>query len=308
MPWPAPSSPRPCASTRTIPRSPWSTPSSATKPSERANARRIFDRVRKTGNATAEQAFQNIDAPLAAGIERWKQAIDLGADNFSAHYELATLAEQRDELALAAEHYEKAWRLLPDRRSVLVDLGRVWKALDRTEDADRRPAGRFPRRRAPRRRDWPANCCPSAILMSPEFRHALELDPANVELRRELAYLLLRMNRQPEAEAEFRNDHREPPPDDLLSAAQLGFLLYARGEPTPRKPLFDRVLAGNGRRSGQPRPRRAAACRRCSQTAPTARRHRRQGHGGPQHQGRVSEGCAASTSQARTKPIPTIST
>ena len=40
----------------------------------------------------------------------------MGADNFSAHYELATLAEQRDELELAAEHYEKAWRLIPDRR------------------------------------------------------------------------------------------------------------------------------------------------------------------------------------------------
>src|ERR1019366_4559085 len=83
----------------------------------------------------AERAFGNIDAPLAAGIERWKKALEMGADNFSAHFELATLAEQRDELAVAAEHYEKAWRLLPDRRSVLVDLGRVWKALDRTDDA-----------------------------------------------------------------------------------------------------------------------------------------------------------------------------
>jgi len=50
-----------------------------------------------------ERAFRNIDAPLAAGIERWKKAIEMGADNFSAHFELATLAEQRDELALAAE-------------------------------------------------------------------------------------------------------------------------------------------------------------------------------------------------------------
>jgi cytochrome c-type biogenesis protein CcmH/NrfG len=77
--------------------------------------------------ATAERAFQNIDRPLAEGIARWTQAIQLGADNFSAHFELATLAEQRDELELAAQHYEKAWRLIPDRRSVLVDLGRVLK-------------------------------------------------------------------------------------------------------------------------------------------------------------------------------------
>ena len=38
---------------------------------QQADARRIFDRIRKTGAApfkdTAEQAFQNIDQPLAAG-------------------------------------------------------------------------------------------------------------------------------------------------------------------------------------------------------------------------------------------------
>jgi Flp pilus assembly protein TadD len=76
---------------------------------ERVQARRVFDRIRQTGaepfRTRAEQAFQNIDAPLAAGIERWKKAIEMGADNFSAHFELATLAEERDELALAAEHY-----------------------------------------------------------------------------------------------------------------------------------------------------------------------------------------------------------
>jgi len=62
---------------------------------EQAQARRIFDRIRKTGNAVAEQAFQNIDRPLTEGIARWKEAIARGADNFSAHFELATLAEQR---------------------------------------------------------------------------------------------------------------------------------------------------------------------------------------------------------------------
>ena len=67
---------------------------------EQAQARRIFDRVRQTGNAVAEQAFHNIDDPLAAGISRWKEAIAKGADNFSAHFELATLAEQRDEICL----------------------------------------------------------------------------------------------------------------------------------------------------------------------------------------------------------------
>ena len=96
-----------------------------------AEARRIFDRIRKTGDAAslpvAEQAFHNIDRPLRDGIERWKRALELSPDNVSAHQDLALLAEQRDEPALAAQHYMKAWNLQPDRKSLLLDLGRVWR-------------------------------------------------------------------------------------------------------------------------------------------------------------------------------------
>ena len=71
-----------------------------------AEARRVFDRIRVKGDAgsraTAEQAFQNIDRPLAEGIERWKKALSLAPESFAAHYELAGLAERRDELELAA--------------------------------------------------------------------------------------------------------------------------------------------------------------------------------------------------------------
>ena len=66
----------------------------------------------------------------------------------------------------------------------------------------------------------------------PEFRRALELDSSNGELRRELAYLLLRMDLEPEAEVEF-HVLTETAPNDLLAATQLGFLLYARGETIP---------------------------------------------------------------------------
>jgi tetratricopeptide (TPR) repeat protein len=74
-----------------------------------AEARRVFDRIRKTGDpasrTTAEVAFQNIDQPLAAGIDRWKKALELAPESFTAHDELARLAEERDELPLAADHY-----------------------------------------------------------------------------------------------------------------------------------------------------------------------------------------------------------
>jgi tetratricopeptide (TPR) repeat protein len=208
---------------------------------QQPEARRIFDRIRRTGNAVAEQAFQNIDGPLAAGIERWKKALTLGPDNFSAHFELATLAEQRGELESAAEHYERAWRILPDRRSVLVDLGRVWVALNCPEDAGAALLAAS-RGGEPRAAEMARALLPERYPYVPEFRSALQFDPDNFELRRELGYLLLRMDQPAEAEGEFRYlaDHA---PGDLLAATQLGFLLYARGERQAAMPLFDRVLA-----------------------------------------------------------------
>jgi Flp pilus assembly protein TadD len=207
-----------------------------------AEARRIFDRLRQSGNAAAAQAFHNIDAPLAAGIARWREAIRLGADDFGAHLELARLAEQRDELELAAEHYESAWRLKPEARTVLVDLGRVWRALGRVED-DCAALLAASRGSATRAAEMARELLPDRYPYVPEFRRALTLDPANAGLRRELAYLLLEMDRQPEAEREFQI-LTETAPEDLLSATQLGFLRYARGDRGTAMPLFERVFAG----------------------------------------------------------------
>jgi Tfp pilus assembly protein PilF len=207
-----------------------------------AEARRIFERIGKTGNAVARQAFQNIDQPLAAAIDRWKAALAAVPDNVDAHYELATLAEKRDELPLAAEHFEKAWRLLPAKRAVLVDLGRVWKAMGRTDDANAALLAAS-HGGEPRAADEARELLPARYPYVPEFRRALDLDPRNVELRRELGYLLLRMNREPEAVLEFRRI-ADTAPEDMLAATQLGFLLYARGERQAAMPLFERVLAG----------------------------------------------------------------
>jgi Tfp pilus assembly protein PilF len=214
---------------------------------EQAQARRVFDRIRQSGDpasrATAERAFQNIDGPLAAGIDRWTKAIQLGADNFSGRFELATLAEQRDELDLAAEHYEKAWRLIPDRRSVLVDLGRVLQSLNRPEEANAALLAAS-RGGEPRAAESARELLPARYPYVSEFQRALELDPKNLELRRELAYLLLRMNRQTEAEQEFRQ-LTTLSETDYLSAAQLGFLLLARGETAQAMPFLERVMNGS---------------------------------------------------------------
>jgi Tfp pilus assembly protein PilF len=213
---------------------------------EQAQARRVFDRVRQSADpasrATAERAFQNIDRPLAEGIARWTKAIQLGGDNFSNHFELATLAEQRDELELAAEHYEKAWRLIPSSRTVLVDLGRVLKALNQTAEANAALLAAS-RGGEPRAAEAARELLPNRYPYVSEFQRALQLDPKNLDLRRELAYLQLRMNHQAEAEKEFRQ-LTILSETDFLSAAQLGFLLLARGDTAAAMPLLERVMKG----------------------------------------------------------------
>src|SRR5690348_2779526 len=86
-------------------------------------ARRTVDRLRTHGltastRITAQKGFENIDAPSRDGIARWQHALaispnPLAITTYSAHWELAQLAEQRDELQLAAEQYEICRRLKP---------------------------------------------------------------------------------------------------------------------------------------------------------------------------------------------------
>ena len=213
---------------------------------EQALARRIFDRIRKTGDAesraTAAQAFDNIDRPLAEGIARWRQAIALDPGNFSAHQELARLADQRDDFELAAEHYEKAWTLKREDRTLLLDLGRAWKAMGRMEDSNAAllAASRGPQ---PRAAEVARDLSPRRYPYVYEFHKAIELDPKNLDLRRELAYLLLEMNQKNDAEDEFRAIV-DLAPDDLLSVAQLGFLRLARKDTAGAMPLLEKVLKG----------------------------------------------------------------
>jgi Tfp pilus assembly protein PilF len=208
---------------------------------QQQTARRTFDRIRKNGNATAQAAFENIDRPLCEGIERWSRAVTLEPDNFSAHEELARLAEQRDELGLAAEHYAIARRLRPDRTDLLLDLGRVWKALDRSEDA---MAAEIAASRGgePMTAEQARELLPSRYPYVYEFQNALKLDPANADLRRELAYLRLQMGDRAEAETEFARVV-EQSPEDLLSVAQLGFLELSRGDTERAMPLLNKILA-----------------------------------------------------------------
>lgn len=190
-------------------------------------ARRTFDRLRQAGDATAAKAFENIDRPLREGIARWQQALRRDPGNFSAHEELARLAEQREEAALAADHYELAWRLRPHRRDLLLDLGRVWKEQGRAEQAFSALLAAS-RGAEPRVAEKARELLPQRYPYVYEFELALELDPSNDELRRELAYLHRTMGNREAADREFqRLPERAPAP-----APRMTPILYER-EPAP---------------------------------------------------------------------------
>jgi tetratricopeptide (TPR) repeat protein len=207
-------------------------------------ARLVFDQVRASAagayRQTAEEAFQNIDQPLAEGIARWSEAVRQDPANFSAHRELAELLENRNELEAAARHYEQAWRLRPDDRACLLALGRVYQLAGKAERSFLAllAASRGPE---PRVADTARSLLPDRYPYAYEFEEALELDPTNTGLRREYAYLLLELGEKEKAENQFRQIV-EQAPEDLLSAAQLGFLLLKRNEADEARPLLERVL------------------------------------------------------------------
>ena len=219
----------------------------------KATARRIFDSLRKRGNAEAERAFQNIDRPLGEGIERWTKALQTGSESYSVHYELAQLAEQRDLPDLAAAHYLRAWQLQPSAKTTLVDLGRVWRQAGKVEDGNAAllAASRSGETRAA---ESAREILPERYPYVYEFRNALKLDPSNIGLHRELAYLLLKMSEgqvaearrttQMEAEDEFRTIVASNP-KDMLSVAQLGFLYLGRKDVDHAMPLLKQVLDGD---------------------------------------------------------------
>jgi tetratricopeptide (TPR) repeat protein len=215
---------------------------------ETRQARRILGGMRNHRDAAirnqARQAFDNVDRPLAEGIARWREAARLEPGNFSAHLELARLADTRDEWALAAEQYEKAWRLKPADRKLLLPLGLAWKELGRAEES-RIALLAASRGAEPHTAMKARELLPERYPFVYEFERALALDPGNVELRRELAYLHLEMKDRERAESEFRRII-ELAPDDMLSTAQLGFLLLQRNETLEGRKLLDRVLASDG--------------------------------------------------------------
>lgn len=105
----------------------------------RRQARQAFQRLLSSSNpdtrAMAAKTFEDIDEPLRQGIARWREALQRAPGQWSGHEELARLAEQRDELDLAATEFQEAWRRRPAKTDLLLDIARVWQEQGETAKA-----------------------------------------------------------------------------------------------------------------------------------------------------------------------------
>ena len=219
-------------------------------------ARRIFLRWKSAGsertNKTAAAAFESIDRPLREGIERWKAAVAAAPEQWSAHEELARLAEERDELGLAGEHYQTALRLHRDERRLMLDLARVWNQQGKSREAMALLLAAS-RSLSPRIAELARELMPARYPYPYEFEEALVVDPDNRDLRREYAFLLLAMGKNGEARQQFEIQLKKHP-DDRISAEQLRLL----GGKTPEQAGARIGPAAPSATSNQPANRVAA--------------------------------------------------
>jgi Tfp pilus assembly protein PilF len=213
-------------------------------------ARRIFLRWKSLGSdrtrLTAAAAFENIDRPLREGIERWKAAVAAAPDQWTAHEELARLAEERDELDLASEQYQAALRLHRDERRLMIDLARVWNQQGKSREATALLLAAS-RSLSPRIAETARELMPARYPYPYEFEEALVVDPDNRDLRREYAFLLLAMGKNGEARQQFEIQLTKNP-GDRISAEQLRLLggtvpgqPGARLTPAPQAGISDKA-------------------------------------------------------------------
>lgn len=240
---------------------------------EQGAAFALFGELRSSSDtniaAAAKAVYERIDSEWSREIARWRKEIEADPMNRSAQFELAELYEKHGQAARAAGHYLAAW-VVPgelSRDEILPRLARARESAGDEEGA----AGAWllaSRSRETRIAEQAKEMLPSRFPYSSEFRRALELDPRDTALRRELAYLLLAVGNDEEARKEFEIV-TEQDPEHLVSAAQLAFLYLDNGQEAEAVVMLQRALASPDRevaqraadtlkqvRQGQARPHR----------------------------------------------------
>lgn len=191
----------------------------------------LFKTLRKARNpehrATAERAFAGMERELTATIERLEAILHRDPENYSIHLELARTLRTRNEFARSAARFESAYRLKPAFPEILLELASV---LHKAGDDSRSNAAILTASRSDSAfvAEQAKALLPSRYPYLSEFQAALEFQPDQPALRREMAYFLLSLGREPEATIAFQ-ELLSRDPKDFTSLAQLGFLKLRAG-------------------------------------------------------------------------------
>ena len=200
---------------------------------KRALALELFRNLREADDqdvrTSATETTRRIEGELGREIARWAEGVRDEPANWSAHQELAGLYDEYGDPRKAAKHYEAAWRIQPPRREEM--LLRMARSLARAADPlGARGAWLLASYSSDTRTSETAReQLPKRHPFASEFQAALELDPRNTTVRRDLAYLLLEVGQLDAALREFERV-LEIDPDDLLAAAQLAFIYLEQGD------------------------------------------------------------------------------
>ncbi len=203
----------------------------------------------------ASATLEKLDDELSIEIERWKQEIERDPLNRSAQLELARLYEKHSEPEQAALRYLAAWALPPGagHEEILLSLARTRAGSNNADGA----AGAWllaSRSTETRIAEQAKEKLSSRHPYASEYRAALDLDPSQVGLRRDLAYLLLEVGWIDQATVEFEQVFARQP-DDLLTAAQLAFLYLEQDRADEAAKLLERARGspdeGVAKRAGE---------------------------------------------------------
>ena len=174
----------------------------------------------------ATETWERLDGDLKASIARWTEAVRKSPESYSVHEELARLLEDRNDWIGAAAEYRLAFGLNLDKRRLLLDIARVEVEALRLEYA-RAALVAASRGTQPMVAEEAREFLPQRYPYVYEFQMAVEMDPLNVAVRRELGFLLLKMGREKDAIDVFEALLKLAP-EDALSLAQLAFLRVSK--------------------------------------------------------------------------------
>ena len=212
---------------------------------EQGRAFATFDRLRESPDPrvaqTATNIYQRIHQEWAGEIARWEKVIEQDPLNRSAQLELADLYLKHREPERAAERYLAAWVVPSDRPRdpILPKLAAAREAAGETEAAN--GAWLLASRSSETRiAEEAKDHLPDRYPYAREFRYALELNPRDTGLRRDLAYLWLEVGNSEEARTEFEI-LLDQDANDLLAAAQLAFLYLERNNEAAAVELLQRA-------------------------------------------------------------------